>query len=172
MQVPEKLINFRVYKDGADLIGLADVTMPSFDAVTDTVKGAGLAGEIDSPVIGHFKSMEVQLNWRTVTKDNSFLAKPESVNLDLRGAQQVYDSSTGKFKTSRLKVVVRGVPKKFEMGKLDMGASVGSSNTLEVNYIKVTLDDKDVIELDKFNYIYKVDGEDWLADVREALGLA
>lgn len=172
MQVPEKLINFRVYKDGTDLIGVADVSMPSFDAVTDTVKGAGLAGEIDSPVIGHFKSMEVQLNWRTVTKDNSFLAKPESVHLDLRGAQQVYDSSTGKFKTSRLKVVVRGVPKKFEMGKLDMGASVGSSNTLEVNYIKVTLDDKDVIELDKFNYIYKVDGEDWLADVREALGLA
>ena len=172
MQVPEKLINFRVYKDGTDLIGVADVSMPSFEAVTDTVKGAGLAGEFDSPVLGHFKSMEVQLNWRTVNKNNSFLAKPESVTLDLRGAQQVYDSGTGKFKTSRLKVVVRGVPKKFEMGKLDMGASVGSSNTLEVNYIKVTLDDKDVIELDKFNYIYKVDGEDWLADVREALGLA
>lgn len=172
MQVPEKLINFRVYKDGTDLIGVADVSMPSFEAVTDTVKGAGLAGEFDSPVLGHFKSMEVQLNWRTVNKNNSFLAKPESVTLDLRGAQQVYDSGTGKFKTSRLKVVVRGVSKKFEMGKLDMGASVGSSNTLEVNYIKVTLDDKDVIELDKFNYIYKVDGEDWLADVREALGLA
>ncbi len=172
MQVPEKLINFRVYKDGTDLIGLADVSMPSFEAVTDTVKGAGLAGEIDSPVLGHFKSMEVQMNWRTVTKDNSFLSKPESVNLDLRGAQQVYDSSTGKFVTSKLKVVVRGVPKKFEMGKLDMGASVGSSNTLEVNYIKVSLDDKEVIELDKYNYIYKVDGEDWLADVREALGLA
>ena len=146
--------------------------MPSFDAVTDTVKGAGLAGEIDSPAIGHFKSMEVQLNWRTVTKDNSFLAKPESVNLDLRGAQQVYDSSTGKYVTSKLKVVIRGVPKKFELGKLDMGASVGSSNTLEVNYIKVSLDGKEVIELDKFNYIYKVDGEDWMADVREALGLA
>ena len=172
MQVPEKLINFRVYKDGTDLIGLADVSMPSFDAVTDTVKGAGLAGEIDSPAIGHFKSMEVQLNWRTVTKDNSFLAKPESVNLDLRGAQQVYDSSTGKYVTSKLKVVIRGVPKKFELGKLDMGASVGSSNTLEVNYIKVSLDGKEVIELDKFNYIYKVDGEDWMADVREALGLA
>ncbi len=45
MKVPEKLINFRVYEDGDDLVGVADVTLPTLDAMTETVKGAGIAGE-------------------------------------------------------------------------------------------------------------------------------
>ena len=53
-QVPEKLINFRVYLDGNNLIGVADVELPSIEAMTETVKGAGIAGEIDSPTLGHF----------------------------------------------------------------------------------------------------------------------
>lgn len=66
MNVPEKLINFRVYNESEDLLGLADVTLPSFESMTETIKGAGLAGEIDSPVLGHYGSMEVEFNWRTL----------------------------------------------------------------------------------------------------------
>ena len=54
MKVPEKLINFRVYEDGDDLVGVADVTLPTLDAMTETVKGAGIAGEVESPVMGHY----------------------------------------------------------------------------------------------------------------------
>ena len=32
--VPEKLINFKVYQDGNDLVGIADVQLPSLDAMT------------------------------------------------------------------------------------------------------------------------------------------
>ena len=39
--VPEKLINFRAYNDGNDLLGVTDVQLPSLDAMTETVKGAG-----------------------------------------------------------------------------------------------------------------------------------
>lgn len=59
--VPEKLINFRAYNDGNDLLGVTDVQLPSLDAMTETVKGAGIAGEVDSPVLGHFGSMETVL---------------------------------------------------------------------------------------------------------------
>lgn len=98
--VPEKLINFRVYQDGDDLIGISDVTLPKLEAVTETVKGAGIAGEIDSPTLGHFGSMEVELNWRTLLKSNIVLAKPTGVNLELRGAVQLNDSATGNLNTS------------------------------------------------------------------------
>ena len=91
--VPEKLINFKVYQDGNDLVGIADVQLPSLDAMTETVKGAGIAGEFDSPVLGHFGSMETVLNWRTLEKRNIMLAMQTGVNLDLRGAQQIYDLS-------------------------------------------------------------------------------
>ena len=163
--VPEKLINFKVYQDGNDLVGIADVQLPSLDAMTETVKGAGIAGEFDSPVLGHFGSMETVLNWRTLEKRNIMLAMQTGVNLDLRGAQQIYDSASGKYKVGNVKCVVRGVPKKTELGKLDVGATTGTA------YLKVTIDGETVLELDKFNYICNIGGVDYMADVREALGM-
>lgn len=172
MKVPEKLINFRVYQNGSDLIGIADVTLPNLEAMTETVKGAGIAGEIDSPVLGHYSSMELELNWRTLEKPNVILASPKGVQLDLRAAQQVYDSSAGAYVVRPVKIVVSGVPKNTEPGKLDVGTTSDTKNTIEVNYIKITIDGEDVLEVDKFNYICNIGGTDYLAEVREALGLA
>ncbi len=169
--VPEKLINFRVYMNGDDLVGISDVTLPKLEAITETVKGAGIAGEIDSPTIGHFGSMELELNWRTLLKTNVILAKPTGVDLDLRGAIQVNDSATGTLKSVPAKVVVRGLPKSTDLGKLEMGATTDTKNTIEVTYIKVTIDGSDVLEVDKYNYICTIDGTDYLSDVRTALGL-
>ena len=169
--VPEKLINFRVYQDGDDMIGISDVTLPKFEAVTETVKGAGIAGEIDSPTLGHYTSMEVELNWRNIIKSNVILAKPKGVNLDLRGACQMNDSETGTLETVPVKVVIRGLPKATDLGKLEMGATTDTKNTIEVTYIKITVDGEDVLELDKYNYICIIDGTDYLSEVRDALGL-
>ncbi len=169
--VPEKLINFRVYQDGADLIGISDVTLPKLEAVTETVKGAGIAGEIDSPTLGHYGSMEVELNWRTLLKSNIVLAKPKGVNLDLRGACQMNNSESGTLETVPVKVVLRGLPKSTDLGKLEMGSTTDTKNTIEVTYIKITVNGEDVLELDKYNYICNIDGTDYLAEVREALGL-
>ncbi len=169
--VPEKLINFRVYMNGDDLVGISDVTLPKLEAITETVKGAGVAGEIDSPTIGHFGSMELELNWRTLLKTNVILAKPTGVDLDLRGAIQMNDSATGTLKSVPAKVVVRGLPKSTDLGKLEMGATTDTKNTIEVTYIKVTIDGSDVLEVDKYNYICTIDGTDYLSDVRTALGL-
>ncbi len=169
--VPEKLINFRVYQDGADLIGISDVTLPKLEAVTETVKGAGIAGEIDSPTLGHYGSMEVELNWRTLLKSNIVLAKPKGVNLDLRGACQMNNSESGTLETVPVKVVLRGLPKSTDLGKLEMGSTTDTKNTIEVTYIKISVNGETVLELDKYNYICNIDGTDYLAEVREALGL-
>lgn len=169
--VPEKLINFRVYQDGDDLLGLSDVTLPKLDSITETVKGAGVAGEIDDPTIGHFGSMELELNWRSLLKSNIVLAKPTGVHLDLRGACQGHDSAKNVLKTMPVKIVVEGTPKSTDLGKLDMGATTDTKNTIEVTYIKITVDGETVLEIDKFNYICVIGGVDYMADIRDALGL-
>lgn len=169
--VPEKLINFRVYQDGDDLLGISDVTLPKLDSITETVKGAGLAGEIDDPTIGHFGSMELELNWRSLVKSNIVLAKPTGVHLDLRGVCQGHDSAKNVLKTMPVKIVVEGTPKSTDLGKLDMGATTDTKNTIEVTYIKITVDGETVLEIDKFNYICVIGGVDYMADIRDALGL-
>lgn len=171
MIVPEKLINFRVYQDGTDLVGIADVQLPSLDSMTETVKGAGIAGEIESPTVGHYSSMELVLNWRTLEKSNVLLAAPGGVHLDLRGAIQKYDSGEGKYIKPSVKVVVRGMPKKTDLGKLDVGATMDVSNTIEVNYIKIDVEDKTLVEIDKYNYVCVIGGNDYMKEIRTALGL-
>lgn len=171
MNVPEKLINFRVYNDGNDLLGVADVTLPNFEAMTETIKGAGLAGEIDSPVLGHFGSMELQLNWRTLYQNNLKFIAQKSFNFDLRSANQVKDSESGDYIVQPVKIVARCVPKNSEPGKLDVGTTSDTSNTFEVDYIKISVDGEEIVEVDKYNYICKINGVDYLSEVREALGL-
>ncbi len=169
--VPEKLISFRVYLDGTDLLGVADVQLPDLEMLTDTIKGAGIAGEVESPVLGHFGSMGLTLNWRTIEKNVAVLAQPKAHSLDLRGSQQVYDAAAGQYKSVPIRVVVRAMPKKAGLGKFDVGTSTDTNNEFEVTYIKVYVNGKREIEIDKFNYICYISGTDFLATVRSDLGL-
>ena len=94
------------------------------------------------------------------------------VNLKfLRGAIQMNDTQTGTLKSVPANVMVRGLPKSTDLGKLEMGATTDTKNTIEGTYIKVTIDGTDVLELDKYNYICSIEGTDYMAAVRTALGL-
>ncbi|NTU28850.1 phage major tail tube protein [Brevibacillus sp. HB1.1] len=169
-QVSEKLISYRVYKDGKDFLGTADVTLPSLEYLTETVKGAGIAGEVDSPTIGNFGSMGLTLNWRTIEADAIRLAAPQAHALDFWGAQQVFDQSSGKYDSVAVKVSVRAIPKKFDIGKFEPGATTDSSSEFEVIYLKLSHNDRVLLEIDKYNYICVIDGVDYLAKVRSQLG--
>ena len=171
-QIPEKLINFRVYNDNQDLLGIADVTMPTISYMTDSVSGAGVAGEVDSPVMGHFQSMTVSMNWRTVNSALTGLVRFRGHALELRGAQQIYDSGTSEWRAQPLKVVLRAMPKSGNLGTLNVGVSAGATTEHEVVYLKVDVDDKTVLEIDKYNFICNIDGTDYLASVKSALGLS
>lgn len=170
--VPEKLNDFRVYRNGSnDLKGVVDLQLPSFEGMTEAVNGAGIAGEYESPNIGHFGSQKLTLNWRVLNTDLVEFYKPTSVDLDCRGANQEFDAANGKYIMKPVKVVVRGVPTKVDPGKMAKGSTYDASTEVEVTYIKIDIDGKNVIELDKLNYKYIVNGTDYLADVRKALGM-
>lgn len=170
-QVPEKLIDYRVYRDGVDLVGMADVDLPDIDPLSDKIKGAGIAGEIDSPTLGHYGSMVLKIKWRTLVKPILFLSQQKTHALDIRGASQVTDAGTGTIKVVPIKIAVRCTSKKTGLGKFDVSSKTDSSNEFEVSYIKIDIDGETVVEIDKFNYKSVIDGEDALADVKKALGM-
>lgn len=171
-QIPERLINFRVYNDSNDLLGIATVDLPSIEAMSDTVSGAGIAGEVESPVLGHFSPMQTTFNWRTIEKDAMILAQQKAHAVDLRGSQQVYDAANGVYLTKAVRFSMRIVPKNVEFGTFEPGATTDTATEFEVLYIKGFIDGKEILEIDKFNYVTRFGDHDALASVRADLGLS
>lgn len=169
--IPEKLINFRVYLNGVDLLGAADVQLPSIEAMKETISGAGIAGEVDSPVLGHYGPMVLSLKWRVIWGDILPLAAPGAHQLDLRGAIQRYDSGSGEISSMPMRVVVKGLTKKFDLGRMEAGKKQDSSLDFECVYLKLSLNNAVRVEIDKYNFMAVIDGEDYLSDVRMNLGL-
>lgn len=169
--MPEKLTNYAIYKEDVGLLGSADVTLPSLELMSDTISGAGIAGEIESPVPGHYKSMELTIKWKTVTSEIVSLAAPVGHKLTLRASIQSHDPGEGKKIQSPFKVLVVATPKKLALGKFEVGKAQDAETAFEVSYIKVWLDGEEKIEIDKFNFISKIDGVDSLAEVRKNIGM-
>lgn len=55
--VDQAVINFACYEDAKDFLGLASVTLPDVDFIVATVSGAGIAGNVEAPIIGHMNAM-------------------------------------------------------------------------------------------------------------------
>lgn len=170
--VPEKSINFAVYLNGEDLLGTAEGTIPVLESMTSEVRGAGVAGIVETPVIGHFNSTNFTLTWRIITDDFMRLFDHSTNDLELTAALQQYDAGLGEFKVVPLLVYMKAITKTRTPGNLVVGDLMDTQMEFEVVYMKIYLDNRERIELDKYNYIYKVDGVDQLTDVRVALGKA
>lgn len=171
MNLPENMINYAVYEDGNRFLGHGDVDLPSLDQLTEKIKGAGIAGEIDAPVIGHYGEMTLGISWRTITKSAISLAAPKAHSLTLRGSQQTYDSSAGTYSRVPVKIVVQATPKKTGLGKLVVAGNTDTKNEFEVSYIKIYVDGAELLEIDKYNFVCVIDGTDYLSGVRSDLGL-
>lgn len=171
-QIDEKLIDYTVFLEGNTYLGVAGVQLPSLEMMSDTLKGAGIAGEIDSITPGHFGPMPIVFNWRTTpTRESIQLMKPRAHLIEFRGAVQVFDKTTSQYTEVGKKITVRALPKKMDLGKAEASTQMDGNNEMECIYLKVEEDVKTLIEIDKLNNIYVVDGFDYRANLRSLLGL-
>lgn len=166
--IPTKINRYNVYKEGNRLLGMGDeMALPDFEASSETVSGAGILGEIDDPTVGHFSNQEIEIPFRVIDQEAvDMLDMTKSVTLTIRGAQQTTNSE-GDIEFRPMRVVVRGRSKKFSPGKVKAGSTMETKVTLTVLYILIELEGKPILELDKLNEVYKINGIDVLAKVRE-----
>ncbi|MBB3132122.1 hypothetical protein FHS19_006849 [Paenibacillus rhizosphaerae] len=169
-QIPVKLVGLRSFLNGTER-ATADITLPSLTQMTDTLSGAGILGEIDLPSPGHYSSLELGIAWRTINEGVFEIAGPEENSLEFRGAFQEYVVSKGNV-TKAVKIVAKGQSKGIDLGTLAQNATTGTSNSVELTYLKIFIDGSAWFELDKLNYVFRINGKDALYDVRKALGLA
>lgn len=166
----QSIINFAVYEDSVDYAGVAKVTLPDLTALTQTISGAGVAGNIEAVVLGQFEAMTMTINFRTINPHSVKLSEPRYHNIDLRVAQQVENNVAGRLEVQPFKHVLVIIPKTDKGGTVAPASQSDGSGEYSVHYWATYMDGKLVREVDPLNFKYVVNGVDYLADVRKALG--
>ena len=122
----------------------------------------------EAPTPGHFGSMEQEIPFRCINRDYFNMVDPtQPLELTLRGAIQYAAASTQATEYMGMRVVFRGKPKNVNIGTVRQRGSMDSTITLELTYVLVEMDGKSMIEIDKINPTYKVNGNDVLSKVKQ-----
>lgn len=168
LAIPEIINNFNVYKKGNLLIGTTgEINLPDFDALTETISGAGILGEYETSVLGQFGSMKQEVSFRMLDDEIFQLMDPtELVDLTFRASSQSTIRSSCALEYKGMRIVERGKLISFKGGTLQKGKQMGASATLELTYFMIEIDGKKKIEIDKLNNIFIVNGKDVLEKVR------
>ena len=126
-----------------------------------------MLGEIEDPVTGQFSSMKMKIPFAVLYEDMfSIMNTTKPPQLTLRASMQCMDPSTGETGYYPVKIVVRGKASTSNMGKVVKGKKMEPEVELEILYIKIQINNKTVLELDKLNFKYVLNGVDMLAKIR------
>lgn len=166
--IPTKINKYNVYNEAERLLGMGDeLALPDFESSSETLSGAGILGEIDDPTVGYFANQEMDIPFRILDKEAvNMLDMTKAVKLQIRGAQQTTNTE-GDIEFRSIRVVVRGRCKKFTPGKFKAGSPMDTGVTLSILYILIELEGKTILELDKLNEVFKINGKDVLKKVKE-----
>jgi hypothetical protein len=96
--IPEVLSNFRVYAEAADMLGIADVELPTLEAMTTDVMGAGSCGQNRGPHCGALRLHAGGLTWRTVSQNVTSWPLPRPISWICAAPSQVFDPASGEHK--------------------------------------------------------------------------
>lgn len=168
MVIPEVLNHYNVYYEDAKLIGISgEIELGDLEAITDTIEGVGVIGEIEDPVTGQFSSLKIKIPFSVLYEDLfNLMSTTKPPLLTLRASMQCMDPSTGETGYYPVKIVVRGKASKTGLGKVTKGKKGEPELELEVLFISISINGKETLKLDKLNFIYELNGVDMMAEIR------
>ena len=169
MIISGAVIVHKALVDGTEVGDNVSCQLPSIETATSELKGAGILGAIDMPSSGQINAMTFAMNLRSINKNSGLLAKPGLRNIELRFARDVVTSG-GQTIPEGAKIFITGINKKVDPGKVEQGATMDGSADFEVLRYRQVIDGIETLLIDKLNYIYKVDGVDYMQAIRQMLG--
>lgn len=166
----KQITNANVYIDGRSFLGKTEeIKLPEVVTTMVEHKALGLFGKIELP--SGIDKMESTQKWNSLYPDVLLkAANPfQAVQLQCRASQETY---IGAGRSAQVPVVVfmTGTFKKFPMGSYKQHDNVEAETVLNVTYLRLVIDGKEIIEVDVLSNIYKVDGQDLLAEYRKNIG--
>lgn len=168
--IPDKINRFNAYRGTATeankLLGVtSEITLPKFESMTETLSLSGMAGEIDSPTVGQYKSVTMDITFTNIDQASLQLAADDATPLILRSAQEFIDPVTRCKSYQNRTITVCGLTKAIDYGKLKKGGYGEPKITKEVTYYKEVINDEVVTEHDKFNGKSVIGGVDITKDI-------
>ena len=170
--IRESLITYDVYDEtngSSMLAGSASVDLPELEYMTTEVKGAGILGSYDAPILASLNNLTATFHWRTIHSDWANLVEPYAHSFACRGALQHYDSGTGVMKVAPVCVRFRGRPTKGTLGKFEPGEQNEAESEFSLDRLRIEYNGAEIVEIDKLNFIFRINGVDYASAIRDAL---
>ncbi len=167
---PEALIDFEVYEDSVNYIGISEANLPNINYLTQQITGAGIGGNVEAVLHGMVDAMTLGLKFRSAMDSAVSLMQPRKHNIDLRVAEQYWNTVNCERYVGADKYVMVIIPKNYQPGTVAPASLAGVSGEYSVYYYAAYKNGRQLWEIDPFNYICTINGIDYMADVRRALG--
>jgi P2 family phage contractile tail tube protein len=166
----KQITNANVYIDGRSFLGKTEeVKLPEVVTTMVEHKALGMVGKLELP--SGLDKMESTQKWNSLYPDVLMkAANPfQAVQLQCRSSMETY---AGGGRTAQVPVVVfmTGTFKKFPLGNYKQHDNIEAETTMNVTYLRLVVDGKEIVEVDVLANIYKVGGLDLLADYRRNIG--
>ncbi|WP_264376306.1 MULTISPECIES: phage major tail tube protein [unclassified Wolbachia] len=166
--LPKILKNFNVFVDGRGYAGKIDeITLPKLTIKTEEYRAGGM--DIPINIDMGMEKLEAELTFAEYDSElfRLFgLIDNNAVSLTLRGGLQVSNSEA-----ESVVVNLRGLFKELDFGSWKPAEKATLKCTVAANYYKLTIDGRELIEIDAENMIRKIDGVDQMTSMRTALGI-
>ncbi|MDH1337605.1 phage major tail tube protein [Comamonas thiooxydans] len=169
MSLPSKLKNFNLFGDGNVWRALIDsVTVPKLTRKVEEWRGGGMHGPIEVD-LGHEKlEMSFKAGGFLLDGYRAFGGKTHNAN-QWRFAGAYEDDGTAV--VTAVEILVSGRVREIDPGDAKAGDDTEHTHTISVSYYKLTVDGRDVIEIDMPGLVFNVDGQDVLSKIRRAIGM-
>jgi len=169
MALPKKLKYLNLFNDGNSYLGLvSSLTLPKLTRKLQNYRGGGMSGSV--AVDFGLDDDALTLEWSIGGLEELVLQQWGSTSdIPLRFAGSLQRDDTGD--VSAVEVMMRGRHKEFDFGEYKQGEDTETKVTTQCTYFKLTIDGKELIEIDTVNMVEVVNGVDRLAEHRTALGL-
>lgn len=167
--LPRKLKNLNVFYEGESFIGqVQEVVLPSLTRKMEEYRGGGM----NAPIKTDHGLEALSFEWTCggfmdqVLKQFGVL-QHNDIKLRFHGAYQ-RDDKAG---VDAVEITVQGRHSAIDMGTAKAGDESPFKVTTEVSYLKITLNDERLVEIDIMNMIEFFGDDDRMEPFRVALGI-
>jgi len=154
--------------NGTEIATHVSADLPSISRVAFDMNGAGVMGTVSVPVTGQFEAMELSINTRGFSGEAGRLMALGEQRLELLFSQDSHSVQKG-IVPEGCKIYATGTFMKQESGSVVPGEASDGSVSFSVYRYEVYVAGKEVILIDQFKFIYRVNGKDLMEAVRKAI---